>query len=584
MNQSMVKLLLVGVCLLSHSSTLADFDSAKIFPASAKFWLQISDVRAVRDLMSGGLGESMYQKIVKSAQWSTVLRNLNLNDHSTYNLTGLRMVELIELLEGEVALGLFDEGEAKRWCFFLDPKSEYVALEILRSNLEKQFEKRGCIRVENRIGDCSLYSWSKDEDCFLTYVIRNEKLLASNSPMMLAEMTKRWIEKGTDGLHADFEFASACRSTFALSQPGMNLFIRNQEIKLIRSFDDANDFSLSVVNNAYWVMLNALASLDVYGILPFFQSEVTSTFASLQFPDRSKGVELALKIQINTPDGDKLFEQPGRATFPENAPFAAFDAISYSVLNADFWTASDHLRRLSMDATMLKAHEENRQLARKHGIPETIFANKDSKHLLPVVFRCVRADGSSAIIFRFRNRDVSFDTYSKSRIPPRTGGFISTTRTASSDGVYHTEIINIPMEFPAELGLNTSKIAPKPKYYGIRGDYFIVCNSENYFRDLPLNPEDPLGESISYQMVKRKLDDQFSGKAFALDYWDLSPLLENAANSFENSTIGTLLGIVGAKTFDDLFRSMAEDLGPVGGAVSKNPNGFRLEYIMLTRR
>jgi hypothetical protein len=85
-------------------------------------------------------------------------------------------------------------------------------------------------------------------------------------------------------------------------------------------------------------------------------------------------------------------------------------------------------------------------------------------------------------------------------------------------------------------------------------------------------------------MVKQKLDQHFPGNTFALDYWDFSRLIEESGLRFEDSNFSGTLRVLGASSFDDLFRSIAEDLGPVGGAVSKNDDGFRLDYLMLTRR
>jgi hypothetical protein len=140
----------------------------------------------------------------------------------------------------------------------------------------------------------------------------------------------------------------------------------------------------------------------------------------------------------------------------------------------------------------------------------------------------------------------------------------------------------IPFKLPESLAI--SKTAVSPRVYGVRGEYFIISNSERFFTELPVKPEDSLSESIGYRMVKQKLDQHFPGNTFALDYWDFSRLIEESGLRFEDSNFSGTLRVLGASSFDDLFRSIAEDLGPVGGAVSKNDDGFRLDYLMLTRR
>ncbi|MFN7889408.1 MAG: hypothetical protein ACK5OC_03895 [Pirellula sp.] len=581
-----------AICMLSHCWLRAGSESARIFPVALDVWLQVPDVKTTKETMFGGVVGSVFEKISKSPQWSAVVKNLRINNSSSMDTTGFTITELaesVESMDGEFAFGLFTEQGDNKWCLFLEPKSEYVAIEILRSNLEKRFEKQGFHRVETRIGDCYLYTWSRGDNCLVAYTIRDEKLLASNSPNQLMEMATRWVQGGADGLASDREFASASKSLSSREKSCVNLFFRNQGLILCRSEDSMKKrFTAepTMMAQMTWIWFDILNSLDTYRLLPFFQSDVTSTFASLQFPDRSKGVELALRVQVNTPVGDKLFERPAKAVFPEDGPFGAFDVVSYSALHADFWTASDYLRFKQSDPSILKAKEEARELARKHGL-KLDSLSKDSQHLHPIAYRCLLADGSSAMIFRFRNLEKSSDVYSKRRFSSLEGyrsfgNFISTTSRKTSDGIYHVENMTIPFNLPESLA--SSKTTASPRVYGVRGEYFIISNSERFFTELPVKPEDSLSESIGYRMVKQKLDQQFPGNTFALDYWDFSHLIEESGQRFEDSNFSGTLRVLGATSFNDLFRSIAEDLGPVGGAVSKNDDGFRLDYLMLTRR
>ena len=592
MNRFAAIFVVFAVCMLSHSWLRAGSESTRIFPVALDVWLQVPDVKTTKETMVGGVVGSVFEKASKSPQWSAVVKNLRIKNSSSMDTTGFSITELaesVESMDGEFAFGLFTEQGDNKWCLFLEPKSEYVAFEILRSNLEKRFEKQGFYRAETRIGDCYLYTWSRGDTCLVAYTIRDEKLLASNSPNQLMEMTTRWVQSGTDGLSSDQEFASASKSISSREKSCVNLFIRNQRLILCRS-DDSMKKRLSseptIMAQMTWLWFDILNSLDAYGLLPFFQSDVTSTFASLQFPDRSKGVELALRVQVNTLFGDKLFERPAKAVFPEDGPFGAFDVVSYSALHADFWTASDYLRYKKSSPRALKAIEEARDLARKHGL-KLDSLNKDSQHLHPIAYRCLLADGSSAMIFRFRDREKSRDVYSKGRFSSLEGyrsfgNFISTTSRTTSEGIYHVENMTIPFKQPESLA--SSKTTASPRVYGVRGEYFIISNSERFFTELPVKPEDSLSESIGYRMIKQKLDQQFPGNTFALDYWDFSRLIEESGQRFEDSSFSGMLRVFGANSFNDLFQTVEEDLGPVGGAVSKNNDGFRLDYFMLTRR
>lgn len=588
MFRNTLALLSVLLCFTFRSWTHAGFESARVFPASSKVWLQFPDGQVAKNALSDGSIKSLFDKVATSSQWTNLFRTMQLDNRSAYQLTGLTIVELMEMLEGELAFGLFEEDDTNKWCLFLEPKSEFVALEILRSNLEKKLIERGYTRVEKRIGECYSYSWSKDDQCFIAYTIHNEKLLASNSFQQLIEMTTRWIENSNDGLISDPEFFSAKKSVNAEAEPSFNLFFRNQQIRLRLFVGPKNELDVTELSQPVISFLGKLESMEAYGLLEFFQSEVTSTFASLQIPTKSNGVEIALKVQVNTPAGDKLFQQPGKATLPNEAPFADFNVVGYSVLDADFWTASDYLMYLQLDESARELMAKAREKVLKLGGSEKDLVNKDSVHLRPRVFRCFLDDGTSAIVFQFRNLESSRKIYSQGRWnqsgDPLFGGKLSRTRTETSDGVYFTEVLNIPFELPASLAVAKSNGTVKPTVYGIRDEYFIICNSESFFRELPLRPEEPLIESVSYQMVKKKLDEQFAGNAFVLDYWDLPRIFEKSSQHFERSLFGFLLRVYGARDFDDLVRSLAEDLGPVGGAISKNKDGFRLDYIMLKRR
>jgi hypothetical protein len=159
------------LCFVLHSWLRAELDSARVFPSSLRVWCQIPDAKIARERWSSGGLAGVSEKILQSVQWSQILKNTKIDNHIFLMSTGLQLNEILDALQGELAVGLFEEDGAQRWCLFLDARSEIVAVEILRSNLEKEFVKNGYTRVEKRFGDSYTYSWSQGEKCLLAYAI-----------------------------------------------------------------------------------------------------------------------------------------------------------------------------------------------------------------------------------------------------------------------------------------------------------------------------------------------------------------------------------------------------------------------------
>ncbi|XZE17870.1 hypothetical protein SH449x_003151 [Pirellulaceae bacterium SH449] len=597
----MLKRLLIvwGVSLSLGSSLRAETQSADIFPASMDLWINIPDVRVVKDRLSGGNLDAAFRTILDSSQWKTAAKNLRLNDSTPLESTGLYLREIIDALEGELAWGIFQDQGVDRWCLFVDPRTEIVAIEILRSNMEKKLTQLGCVRIEKRVDDCDVYCWMKQENCVVAYTIRDEKLLASNSSSMVENMAMRWVRGVKDGLSSDPEFGSSSRAVGKADSASMNLFFRNQMFDFASSVEGIRkneDIRKNMGVRDVWfyrklIWKGRISALDPYGLLPVLQSDVTSTYASLQFPDRSKGVEFELKIQINTPHGDKFIERPGAAEFPKTGPYFGFDVVSYSVLSGDFWKISDYLKENvenPFEPEFSRAKEQFRELLRKHGLPEERLSrpSRDSQHFHPVAYRCQLVDGSSAVIFKFRDVEKSRPIYSKGRfssldkLSPNHGIF-STSTHRTKDIVYFVETPSL-FKLPANSGIVMPPVSPR--VYGILGDYYVVANSEKFFTEHSIQPEESLDESISFRMVKTHLGQHFSGNAFAVEYWDLARLMEESGLRFEESLFSSYLRLIGGNSFDELFRKLANDFGPVGGSVGKNTTGFRLNYFMLIRR
>jgi hypothetical protein len=553
------KAILVVICVVGKTAVAsAGFESAQVFPSSTELWFHVSDMSEVSSRIANGpLGESL-GKILRSPDGTKEARSLGLNGFTNLPWSDLSVLELMTLPKKEFAFGHFYENDARKWCLLIDADDERVGVQIFCLNLEKKLIAQGGEKKEWRIGDNNVVAFISDGTCLAAFVERGSQFLFCNSTDMISEMTIRWVNQTNDGLMSESEFVSSMKSMEIEKRGGVHLFIRGKHVFPTDEY-----------------MRLALRLNTPYGLYPLIEAHGKSMLIALSFPPKPGDVEAELHVQFCLNDEVELLKQPAKASFSETDPFASYDAIGYTVVSADFWRipAESLKEDLKSSVAALRRMEELAK-AKNLSVNDLLANSQNDMDLLPVVYMCILDGGAEAVIYKPRKNKASFAELLSSRIPS------DSIKNDGRDGSFWKIDQFKGFAIPASLSMMHE---PLPKFKGVRGDYYIESNSDRFFTETEMQPDDTLHDSIPFKIVKRVLMERSAGDCFAIQYWDVGRYIESNSKQLQKSGIANWMHRRGLGSFVKLLPLTAECFGHGGGFVKKNQIGFRLEYFLLRR-
>lgn len=541
----------------SGAKLLAGFDSARIFPSSTTLWFHLIDTSEVASRIAGGTLGKSWQKIPETSKGVKAFQSLGLVGFAILPWSDLSVAELLTLPKKEFAFGHFYEKDLRKWCMFIDADEDALGLQIFCLNLEKKLVAEGCEKKEWKAGDVTVTSFIAGGECRSAFAERGSQFLFCNSADMIAEMTIRWVNQTNDGLMSDPDFVSSVKSMDIERKIGVQLFLRGE-------YYYPKD-----------MIARSLLSLNTpYQLYPIIEAHCKSILVAISFPSEQSEIEAEFQVDFRFSEGVEIVKQAGHASFSKTDPFIPFDATSYALVSADFWRIQGESRKEGFK-TSPAATKRIKELADAKGmfVDDYLASSENVMELLPQAYSCTIEGGKGAFVFKPRNNKETFMSLLSSRIPN------DAVKGEGLDGDYWK--VDEFSRFKLPPVLAEIYQPPPPKFKGVREGYYIESNSERYFTELELQPEDNLHDSIPFKMVNEHLKARSKGNCFAIHYVDSGRFIESYIPGLEKSSVGVWMKLNGLDIFDKLLPQIIEQLGPSGGFVKKSKNGIQLEYFLL---
>jgi hypothetical protein len=551
-------LFVVMLALGSSTTLLAGFESARVFPASTTLWFHLSDTSEVASRMtSGTLGQS-WKKVSESPKAYQALRKLGLDGFTILPWSDLSVLELMTLPKKEFAFGHFFEKDLRKWCMFIDADEDVLGVQIFCLNLEKKLMAEGCEKKEWKIGETTVIAFIANGECRSAFAERGSQYLFCNSVDMISEMTIRWINVTNDGLMNVPDFVSSVKSTDIERKVGVNLFLRGE-------YYYPKD-----------MMMKSWLSLNIpYWLYPVIEAHCKSMLIAISFPPEQSKIEAEFQVDFRHNEGLEIFKHVAHASFSKADPFVPFDAISYAVVSADYW----RIRAEDMNVYLREepvAMRRIKQLADAKGmsVDDYLASGENEMKLLPQAYMCTTEGNAEVIVFKPSHDRETFMNLLSTHIPS------DAIKGDGLDGSYWKVDEYSRFKIPPLLA---GLYQPPPKFKGVRQGYYIESNSDRFFTELELQPEDTLHDSIPFKMVNKHLMARSTGNCFAVHYVDIGRFIESQIPKFKKTSIGVWIKLNGGDLLDELIPQIIERIGPIGGLVKKSTRGFRFEYFLLRK-
>lgn len=554
-----VRGLIVVMLVLGCSHTLlAGFESARVFPASTTLWFHLSDTsEVVSRIASGTLGQS-WQKISETPKANQALRKLGLDGFTILPWSDLSVLELMTLPKKEFAFGHFFEKDLRKWCMFIDADEDVLGVQIFCLNLEKKLMAEGCEKKEWKIGETTVIAFLANGECRSAFAERGSQYLFCNSVDMIAEMTIRWINVTYDGLMNDPDFVSSVKSTDIERKVGVNLFLRGEYY-----------YPKDMMTKS-WLYLNI-----PYRIYPVIEAHCKSMLIAISFPPEQSEIEAEFQADFRHDEGLEIFKHVAHASFSKTDPFVPFDAISYAVVSADFW----RIRAEDMNVYLREepvAMRRIKQLADSKGmsVDDYLASGENEMELLPQAYMCTTEGNAEVFVFKPSRDREPFLNLLSTHIPS------DAVKGEGLDGSYWKVDEYSRFKLPPILA---GLYQPPPKFKGVRQGFYIESNSDRFFTEMELQPEDTLHDSLPFKMVNKHLMARSTGNCFAVHYVDIGRFIESQFPKFKKTSIAVWIKLYGGDFLEGLLPQIIERIGPIGGLVKRSKNGFQFEYVLLRK-